>query len=275
MKSKDTLEIKNLHASTIEGKKILQGVNLDVKIGEIHAVMGPNGSGKSTLAQVLMGHPGYKITKGKIYLNRSDVSKLTPDARAKEGLFLAFQYPVEVAGVNYAGFLRMAVNETKTNGDKVSPIAIRKQLSDRAKKLAFIDDISTRSLNEGFSGGEKKKSEILQLAILKPKFAILDEPDSGLDVDALKYIAKAIATLDTPLGLILITHYQRILNYIKPDRVHILVNGKVVESGTANLAKISKKLVCKQHVQDLIKNQKITNLDFIKKTSRYLKHQRG
>ena len=237
MKKRDKLKISNLHAGTIDGKNILQGVNLEVGMGEIHAVMGPNGSGKSTLAQVLMGHPGYKITKGKISLNNKDLTKLAPNERAKEGLFLGFQYPVEVAGVNYAGFLRMAVNERTTNGNKISPIAFRKDLGEKAKKLAFIDDISIRSGNEGFSGGEKKKSEILQLSILKPKFAVLDEPDSGLDVDALRYIAKAIAKLDTSLGLILITHYQRILNYIKPNYVHILVSGKIAKTGDVKLAK--------------------------------------
>lgn len=236
-KKKDTLEITNLHASTKDGKEILKGVTLKIKRGEIHAVMGPNGSGKSTLAQVLMGHPGYKITKGSIKLNGKDVAKLTPDKRAKLGLFLGFQYPVEVAGVNYAGFLRMAVNENTTNGNKVSPIAFRKQLGKKAKVLALHDDMTKRFVNEGFSGGEKKKSEILQLAILKPKLAVLDEPDSGLDIDALKYIAKAINALNNPPGLMLITHYQRILNYIKPDFVHILVAGKVVNSGKAGLAK--------------------------------------
>jgi Fe-S cluster assembly ATP-binding protein len=237
MKKKDSLEIRNLHASTSDGKKILNGVTLKVSRGETHAVMGPNGSGKSTLAQVLMGHPGFKITKGKVKLNGKDITKLTPDERAKLGLFLGFQYPVEVAGVNYAGFLRMAVNENAINGDKVSPIAFRKDLSSKALKLALTDDMTKRFVNEGFSGGEKKKSEILQMSVLKPKLAILDEPDSGLDIDALKYIAKAINAIDDPPGLLLITHYQRILNYIKPNFVHILVSGKVVESGKATLAK--------------------------------------
>ena len=237
MKTQEVLKITNLHASTIDGKKILQGIDLSVKTGEIHAVMGPNGGGKSTLAQVLMGHPGYKISKGKITLNSKNLTNISPDTRAKAGLFLGFQYPVEVAGVNFAGFLRMAVNEKAKKTDRVSPIAFRKDLTEKAKKLSFVDDISLRSLNEGFSGGEKKKSEILQLSILKPKFAILDEPDSGLDVDALKYIAKAISALDYPLGLILITHYQRILNYIKPDKVHILVGGKIIKTGDAKLAK--------------------------------------
>lgn len=237
MTTKDFLIINNLHASTTDGKQILNGVNLNIKRGEIHAVMGPNGSGKSTLAQVLMGSPGYKVTKGKVILNGKDLTNLPTNIRAKEGLFLAFQYPIEVAGVNFAGFLRMALNEKSQNENKVSPIAFRKDLNEQAKKLAFSDDISIRSLNEGFSGGEKKKSEILQLSVLKPKFAILDEPDSGLDVDALKYIAKVVLSLDKTLGILLITHYQRILNYIKPDKVHILLGGKIVLTGNAELAK--------------------------------------
>lgn len=237
MKLKDKLIITNLHAGIIDGKTILHGIDLTVGKGEIHAVMGPNGSGKSTLAQVLMGHPGFKIIKGKVTLNGKEITKMQPDLRAKEGLFLGFQYPVEIAGVNYAGFLRTALNEKLPKENKVSPIALRSELNDTAKNLALVENMATRSVNEGFSGGEKKKSEILQLTILKPKYAILDEPDSGLDIDALKYIAKAISPLSKSLGLILITHYQRILNYIKPDYVHILVAGKIVESGNSKLAK--------------------------------------
>ena len=237
MTKNQKLTIKNLHVRTVDGKKILRGVNLEVGMGEIHAVMGPNGGGKSTLAQVLMGHPGYKITRGKITLEGKDITKMQPHLRAQEGMFLAFQYPVEVSGVNFAGFLRMVVNEKATNGKKISPIAFREGLGKKAKKLFFTDDVTKRNLNEGFSGGEKKKSEILQMSVLKPKYAILDEPDSGLDIDALKYIAKALTSLKHPLGLVLITHYQRVLNYVKPDRVHILIDGKIVESGNAKLAK--------------------------------------
>lgn len=232
------LVVSNLHVQTTDGKQILNGVSLTIKPGEIHAIMGPNGGGKSTFAQVLMGHPGYIITEGKIELNGVDITTLTPDLRAKQGLFLGFQYPVEVAGVNFGNFLRMAINENKKEGEKkISPIAFRNQLEPVSKELGFSEEISKRFLNQGFSGGEKKKAEILQLSLLKPPFAILDEPDSGLDVDALRYIAKAINNLDYPLGLILITHYQRILHYIKPQFVHVVVKGKIVKSGDHLLAR--------------------------------------
>lgn len=237
------LTISNLHARTTDGKEILHGITLTVRKGEIHAIMGPNGGGKSTLAQVLMGHPGYIITQGSITVNNVDITSFSPDKRSKQGLFLGFQYPVEVNGVHFSQFLRMALNQYQMsnikyqiNNKNISPIAFRKILQEQAKKLAITEDITKRFLNEGFSGGEKKKAEILQMAVLKPDFAILDEPDSGLDVDALKYIAKTITTLDYPFGLILITHYQRILHYIKPDYVHILVGGKIVKSGNSSLA---------------------------------------
>jgi len=232
-----SLIIDNLFVQTLDGKEILKGISLIIKPGEIHAVMGPNGGGKSTLALSLMGHPGYKITNGKIIINGTDITKLTADKRFKQGLFLGFQYPVEVPGVNFANFLRMAVNEDKKREDLVSPIAFRNLVTEHAKNLSLTDEITKRMLNEGFSGGEKKKAEILQLSLLKPKYAILDEPDSGLDVDALKYIAKTINALNFPLGLVLITHYQRILKYLQPDFVHVILNGKIVKSGTATLAK--------------------------------------
>lgn len=235
---KNQLIITNLHVETIEGKKILNGISLTIKQGEIHAIMGPNGGGKSTFAQALMGHPGYKITTGTITLNGVDITHLTPDLRAKQGLFLGFQYPVEIAGVNFGNFLRLAMNENmEKGGKKVSPIAFRNQLEPAAEQLGFSQEIVKRFLNQGFSGGEKKKAEILQLELLKPKFAVLDEPDSGLDVDALRYIGKSINGLNYELGLILITHYQRILKYIKPHFVHIIVGGKIVKSGTESLAK--------------------------------------
>lgn len=207
--------------------------------------MGPNGGGKSTFAQVLMGHPGYVVTKGSIYVNDVNITTKSPDERAKAGLFLGFQYPVEVAGVNFGNFLRMAINESsfakasegQTNKKKLSPIKFRNEVEPIAKQLGFSEDIVKRSLNQGFSGGEKKKAEILQLAMLKPKFAILDEPDSGLDVDALRYIGNAINQLDYPLGMVLITHYQRILHYIKPQFVHVVVKGIIVKSGDSLLAK--------------------------------------
>lgn len=238
---KKTLIIDNLHVSTIDGKEILKGVSLIIKQNEIHAVMGPNGGGKSTLAQVIMGHPGFVTTKGKILVNGKNIIKLSPDKRAKLGIFLGFQYPVEVPGVNFASFLRMAANENKTKEKKISPIAFRNLMAEKAKQLAFSEDVARRSLNEGFSGGEKKKAEILQMTLLKPSFAILDEPDSGLDVDALKYISKTISSLDFPVGIMLITHYQRILHYLHPDFVHILIDGKIIKSGDASLAKIIEK----------------------------------
>lgn len=232
---KNQLIIDNLFVETIEGKKILNGVSLTIKQGEIHALMGPNGSGKSTLATSLMGHPGYKITSGKIILNGENITKLPADKKARAGLFLAFQYPVEVAGVNFASFLRMAVNEKSKS--RISPIAFKNQLIERASHLSFNSDITQRSLNENFSGGEKKKAEVLQLNMLKPDFAILDEPDSGLDVDGLRYIADSLNNLDFPIGLLLITHYQRILHYIKPDFIHICIKGKILKKGDYKLAK--------------------------------------
>lgn len=234
---RDTLNIIDLHVRTTDGKEILHGVSLSVSRGEIHAIMGPNGGGKSTLAQVLMGHPGFEITSGKSTLNGKDITSMPPDERAKLGLFLGFQYPVEVAGVNFGNYLRMAINEQKKEGEKkLSPIAFRNQLKEAGETLGFSEELAKRALNEGFSGGEKKKAEVLQLAMLKPDFAVLDEPDSGLDVDALGHIANGINQLDHKMGLILITHYQRILHHIKPDFVHIIIKGKIVKSGGADVA---------------------------------------
>jgi len=236
-KMKTKLVIKDLHVETKDGKKILNGISLTINSGEIHAIMGPNGGGKSTFAQSLMGHPGFVITEGKIELNGIDITTLSPDKRAQAGLFLGFQYPVEVAGVNFGNFLRTSANTLSGKNKKLSPIAFRNEVTPIANDLGFSEEIVKRSLNEGFSGGEKKKAEILQLSVLKPSFAVLDEPDSGLDVDALRYIGKAINNLDYPLGLMLITHYQRILHYIKPDFVHVVVKGKIVKSGNSALAK--------------------------------------
>lgn len=238
---KKSLIIDNLHVSTGDGKEILKGISLTIKQNEIHAIMGPNGGGKSTLALATMGHPGFVVTKGKILVDDKDISELSSDKRAKLGIFLGFQYPVEVPGVNFASFLRMAVNENKTKKEKISPIIFRNLMLGKAKDLAFSEDVTRRFLNDGFSGGEKKKAEILQMALLKPSFAILDEPDSGLDVDALKYISKTIKDFDFPVGITLITHYQRILHYLRPDFVHILINGKIIKSGSASLAKTIEK----------------------------------
>jgi len=262
---KDTLEIKNVFVGTKEGKEILRGVSLTIKKGDIHAIMGPNGGGKSTLAQVLMGHPDYIITKGKISLNGVDITNLTPDQRARHGLFLGFQYPIEITGVNFGNFLRMALNENRERGTgnrqkkKLSPIAFRNEVEPIARQLGFSEDIVKRFLNQGFSGGEKKKAEILQLAMLRPDFAILDEPDSGLDVDALRYIGNAIGSLDYPFGLVLITHYQRILDYIKPDFVHIVVGGRIVKSGDSKLAKETEEKGYEKYLKSQMSNVKTTS----------------
>lgn len=232
-----TLELNNLHVETVDGTQILRGVTLEIAEGEKHAIMGPNGGGKSTLAQILMGHPAYRLTEGTIILDGENISGLPPDERSKRGLFLGFQYPVEVTGVNFAKFLRQSVNQNLPNGQKkLSPISFKNQLDKTAKMLGFADELAQRSLNEGFSGGEKKKAEVVQMAMLKPKFAILDEPDSGLDVDALRYIADGINAMDHKFGLLLITHYQRILSHIKPDVVHIMKEGRIIKSGDAALA---------------------------------------
>ncbi len=220
------LDIKDLHAS-IEGKEILKGVDFQVKQGEIHAVMGPNGSGKSTLASTIMGHPKYKVTKGDISFDGQTLLNLAPDARARKGVFLAFQYPYEVPGVSLSTFLRTAYNE------------FRKLLKEKLKLLDMDDSFATRYLNEGFSGGEKKRCEILQLAVLQPKIAVLDETDSGLDIDSVKIVAEGVNKLVGPeMGVMIITHYQRILRYIKPNHVHILLDGRMVKSGGPELADV-------------------------------------
>ncbi|MBU0598378.1 Fe-S cluster assembly ATPase SufC [Patescibacteria group bacterium] len=228
------LQIKDLHVS-IEGKKILKGINLNIKPGEIHTLMGPNGSGKSTLASTLMGHPNFRITKGTILLNKKMINTKSPDDRAQLGLFLSFQYPVEIAGLSFEHFLRQAYNTL--NSDAISPIDFRKLVEQKMKLLRIKKEFMERYLNEGYSGGEKKKSEILQMAVLQPKVAILDETDSGLDVDALKDVAQGINKVKTPeMSILLITHYYRILKYIKPDKVHIMVDGRIVKSGGRDLA---------------------------------------
>ena len=239
MAEQHTLEIKDLYASveTKEGRKqILKGVNLTVHSGETHAIMGPNGSGKSTLAYTLAGHPKYEVDSGEALLDGVDILKQTPDLRAKEGLFLAMQYPVEVPGVSMTNFLRTA----KTEVDGKAP-AIRtwtKELGAAMKKLRMDPKFASRSVNEGFSGGEKKRAEVLQLELLKPKFAIMDETDSGLDVDALRIVSEGVnrAKESTGLGILMVTHYTRILKYIKPDIVHVFADGHFVKTGGPELA---------------------------------------
>tara|TARA_B100000949_G_scaffold234866_1_gene255393 strand:+ start:3554 stop:4309 length:756 start_codon:yes stop_codon:yes gene_type:complete len=233
-----TLDIKNLHVS-VEGKPILKGLNLTVNKGENHAIMGPNGSGKSTLANTLMGHPKYVVDKGDILLDGENIVKLSPDKRAKKGLFLAFQYPHEVSGVSVFNFLRASFNSISETPDSkpLSIIGFRKYLREKMEILGVEESFVKRYLNEGFSGGEKKKSEILQMAVLKPKIAVLDETDSGLDIDALKIVSEAINIMSGPdLGILLITHYQRILKYVKPEFVHVLIDGRIVKSGSMSLA---------------------------------------
>jgi Fe-S cluster assembly ATP-binding protein len=230
-----TLEIRGLRAE-IDGKEILQGIDLTVPQGETHAIMGPNGSGKSTLANVIMGRPGYRVTAGSVVFQGEDVTPLTTDQRAKRGLFLAMQYPVEVPGVSVVNFLRAAYQSV--NGEQLSALAFRKHMKEQMDRLGVEDAMVNRYLNQGFSGGEKKRAEILQLAVLGPKIAILDETDSGLDIDSLKTVANGVAELIGPeLGILLITHYQRILDYITPDHVHVMMRGRIVKEGGAELAR--------------------------------------
>lgn len=241
IKNKDTLEISNLHAN-IGDLKILNGINLTIKSGEIHAIMGPNGSGKSTLCNVLMGHPKYEVTKGSAKFNGKEILDLEPNERAHLGLFLGFQHPLEISGVSTGTFLRLAKNlNLKANGEtkQVSPMEFMPILKQTMSLLKMDEKFITRSVNEGFSGGEKKRAEIVQMAILEPKIAMLDEIDSGLDIDALKIVAEGInATFEkTGLGVLLITHYQRLLNYITPDFVHVMAKGKIIKSGDKKLAK--------------------------------------
>jgi Fe-S cluster assembly ATP-binding protein len=228
------LEVRGLRTS-IEGKEILKGIDMTVRQGETHAVMGPNGSGKSTLASVVMGRPGYTVTDGTVVFNGEDITKLTADERAKRGLFLAMQYPVEVPGVSVVNFLRTAYKSVK--GTDVSALAFRKHMKQKMDTLGVEDAMVQRYVNQGFSGGEKKKVEVLQLAVLEPQIAILDETDSGLDIDSLKSVATGVAQLIGPeLGVLLITHYQRILNYITPDFVHVMMEGRIVKEGGPELA---------------------------------------
>lgn len=230
------LKIKDLYVE-IDGKEILHGINLEINVGKIHALMGRNGSGKSTFSNTLMGHPAYKITQGEITLNGQIINNLKPNERAKAGLFLGFQYPLSIPGVTVANFLRQANKALK--GDSVSPRDFRKLLYEKMDELDIDHAFAIRYINDGFSGGEKKRMEILQMAMLEPNLAILDEPDSGLDIDSLKLVAESINKFkkkNPTVGILLITHYQRILEHIKPDKVHVFVDGSIVESGGPELA---------------------------------------
>lgn len=232
------LQIKNLHAS-VEDKEILKGINLHVKAGEVHAIMGPNGSGKSTLASVLAGKEDFEVTQGEILLEGKDIKELDPEERAHKGVFLSFQYPIEIPGVTVTNFIKTAINESrKAQGLEDMPASeMLKKIKEKADLLEIDRKFLSRSLNEGFSGGEKKRNEIFQMAMMEPKLAILDETDSGLDIDALKVVSKGVNKLrNKDNAVIVITHYQRLLDYIVPDFVHVLMNGKIVKSGTKELA---------------------------------------
>ena len=232
------LEIKNLHV-TVDGKQILNGLDLTVNKGEVHAIMGPNGSGKSTLAYVLAGKADYEVTQGEVLFNGEDVLEMEPDERAAKGVFLAFQYPIEIPGVSNAQFLRLAYNEKKKHlgEEELDPLEFKDLLKERAKVVEMDASFMTRSVNEGFSGGEKKRNEILQMAVLEPKLSVLDETDSGLDIDALRVVANGVNQLHTPdNAIIVVTHYQRLLNYIVPDFVHVLAGGVIAREGGKELA---------------------------------------
>lgn len=231
------LEIKDLHVS-IEEKEILNGVNLTMKTGEIHAIMGPNGTGKSTLSAAIMGNPNYEVTSGEILLDGENILEMEVDERARAGLFLAMQYPSEIPGVTNAEFMRAAINSRRAEDDKISIMDFIKKLDEKMALLDMPEEMAERYLNEGFSGGEKKRNEILQLLMIEPTFAILDEIDSGLDIDALKVVSKGVnAMRGENFGSLIITHYQRLLNYITPDIVHIMMDGRIVKTGDAELAK--------------------------------------
>jgi Fe-S cluster assembly ATP-binding protein len=235
-----TLEIKDLHVS-IEGTPIIKGFNLIVNGGEVHAIMGPNGTGKSTLAYAVMGHPKYEITDGDVFLDGESILEMAPDERSRAGIFLAFQYPVSIPGVTVANFLRTALNARRRHADppqdEISILEFRKLLKAKMDLIEMEYAFGGRYLNEGFSGGEKKRTEVLQLALLEPAFAILDETDSGLDIDAIRIVSEGVNALRGPkMGVMVITHYQRILNYLKPDFVHVMFDGRIVESGGNQLA---------------------------------------
>jgi Fe-S cluster assembly ATP-binding protein len=247
----DTLEIVDLHVR-IEDREILKGLSLTVRKGEVHAIMGPNGSGKSTLANAIMGNPKYEVTDGKILMKGEDILEMDVDERARKGLFLAFQYPCEVPGVRQANFLRLAVNARL--GRELDVMEFYNKLEDKMKFLEIDETFMKRYLNEGFSGGEKKRNEILQMMMLEPEFAVMDETDSGLDIDALRIVSEGVNKLRGPdIGILIITHYERILRYITPDVVHILVDGKIVKSGGPDLA-----AHLEEHGYDWITKDKVT-----------------
>ncbi|WP_285054705.1 Fe-S cluster assembly ATPase SufC [Pedobacter ginsengisoli] len=232
------LSVKNIHAN-IDGREILKGINLDIKPGEVHAIMGPNGSGKSTLASVLAGRDEYEVTEGNVSFLGKDLLGLSTEDRAREGLFLAFQYPVEIPGVSTTNFIKAAVNEKRKylGQEPLDAVSFLKMMKEKMALVEIDQRLLSRSINEGFSGGEKKRNEVFQMAMLEPKLAIMDETDSGLDIDALRIVAKGINKLRNPdRAVLLITHYQRLLDYIQPDYVHVLYNGRIVKSGTKELA---------------------------------------
>ncbi|WP_124726577.1 Fe-S cluster assembly ATPase SufC [Staphylospora marina] len=236
MSTTPKLTIKDLRVE-VDGKEILKGVNLEVKGGEVHAIMGPNGTGKSTLASALMGHPRYEVTGGEVLLDGENVLEMAVDERARAGLFLAMQYPAEVSGVTNSDFLRSAINAKRGEGNEISLMKFIRELDKKMALLEMDEKFATRYLNEGFSGGEKKRNEILQMMMLQPRIAVLDEIDSGLDIDALKVVAKGVNSMLGPdMGVLVITHYQRLLNYIKPDFVHVFMQGRIVKSGGPELA---------------------------------------
>ncbi len=231
-----SLEIKDLHAS-VDGTEILKGLTLTVPAGEVHAIMGPNGSGKSTLAKVMAGHSDYEVTAGKVLLDGADLLDMEIDARSRAGLFLAFQYPAEIPGVSNANFLRAALQARLPDGEEIDAVAFYKDMYAKMDRLGIDRKFTGRAVNEGFSGGEKKRNEILQMIMLEPKYAVLDETDSGLDIDALKIVSEGVNAMRSPdRGFLVITHYQRLLDYIVPDHVHVLSDGKIIKSGDKSLA---------------------------------------
>ena len=231
-----SLTIENLHAS-VDGNEILKGLNLEIPAGEVHAIMGPNGSGKSTLSKIIAGHDDYEVTEGRVLLDGVDIAELEVDERSRAGIFLAFQYPAEVPGVSNANFLRAALQARLPEGEEIDAVAFYKDMYAKMDELEMNRKFTSRSVNEGFSGGEKKRNEILQMIMLDPRYCLLDETDSGLDIDALKVVAKGVTSMRSDSrGFLVITHYQRLLDYIKPDHVHVMADGQIVKSGGAELA---------------------------------------